>query len=372
MANDDVHKQTDTKNQFDGTHMQPLVSVIMPVYNEAEYIQTAIESVLMQKTDFPVELIIVDDCSTDETPDIVQSYIDKHPTIIRYIKNEKNSGNAYSFWNGLNQCNADFFHVLDGDDFFISPQKLQIQVDFLLSHPTCSAVATNSLRLLPDGTVHPERMPGNGHCFFTYEQVLRCEFYLHTSAYLYRNVFKNDVPEFLKEEWARGDTIRTILVAQGHKVGFIDTIASVYRFHQKGIWTSMTQVEQINRTIRVFRKIRDHALKTTADKALFSDTIRDWEDTQLSGRFMRWLKLLTTPRRIPSRLRKAMLLERTLHKLFQTSKPIGIKSLQVEKGCYAPFFSKPWQLRIPPEERKVIYDKLRLELAYKIKDGSHA
>lgn len=372
MVSEEKPIQNSAANIGNGIDTQPLVSVIMPIYNEAAYIQSAIESVLMQKTDFAFELIIVDDCSTDETSAIIEPYLEKHPHVLRYIKNEKNSGNAYSFWHGLHHSNSDFFHVLDGDDFFLSAHKLQMQVNFLHAHPECSAVATNSLRLMADGSISPERMPGNGTCFFTYEQVLRCEFYLHTSAYLYRNIFKNNIPDFLKEEWARGDTIRTILVAKGHKVGFIDTIASVYRFHQKGIWTSMTQEEQINRTIRVFKEIQNNALESRTDKALFNDTIKDWEDAKLPSRWARWLNLLSTPRRIPSRIRKGMLTQRLVNVLFKTSRPAHLRSFSEETRIAMPRAFKPWHLRIPPDERNMIHNRLIAELADNTKDETYA
>lgn len=343
------------------THAQPLVCVIMPIYNEAEYLPTAIESVLMQKTDFSIELLIIDDCSTDDTPKIVQSYAEKYPGIIRYVKNENNSGNAYSFWHGLTLCDADYFHVLDGDDFFISPDKLQQQVDFLQKHPGCSAVATNNLRLMPDSSISPERMPGNGNRFFTYDQVLRCEFYFHTSAYLYRNIFKENVPAYLKEEWARGDTIRTILIAKGQKIGFLDTIASVYRFNQKGIWTSMMPLEQINRTVRVFKEIRTHVLHDSREKRLFTDTIKDWEDAQIRNRYLRWLKLLSTPRRIPSRLRKAKPLQRFLQCMFKTASPINWRALNTPTPSNESHFKSVWWQRIPKQEREMIYETLLAE-----------
>src|SRR4051794_11173124 len=70
----------------------PLVSVLMITYNHEDYIAEAIEGVLAQKTDFPIELLIGEDCSTDGTPDIVEDYRRRHPHLIRVITSKYNVG----------------------------------------------------------------------------------------------------------------------------------------------------------------------------------------------------------------------------------------------------------------------------------------
>ena len=107
--------------------MKELVSIIMPSYNTAQYISQSINSILAQ-TYSNWELIIVDDCSTDNTDDVVESYL-KDPRI-KYLKNEKNSGAAVSRNRALREANGKWIAFLDSDDLWM-PQKLERQLFFM-------------------------------------------------------------------------------------------------------------------------------------------------------------------------------------------------------------------------------------------------
>ena len=107
--------------------MNDLVSIIMPSYNTGRFIKETIESVLAQS--YPAwELIIVDDCSTDDTDDVVSKYLaDKR---IHYIKNDTNSGAAVSRNRALREAKGKWIAFLDSDDLW-EPDKLQKQISFM-------------------------------------------------------------------------------------------------------------------------------------------------------------------------------------------------------------------------------------------------
>ena len=109
--------------------MCDLVSVIMPSYNTAKYISESIESVLKQ-TYTNWELIIVDDCSTDNTDEVIATFLGDDR--IRYIKNEKNSGAAVSRNRALREASGKYIAFLDSDDLW-APEKLEKQIDFMAS-----------------------------------------------------------------------------------------------------------------------------------------------------------------------------------------------------------------------------------------------
>lgn len=107
--------------------MNDLVSIIMPSYNTAKFISETIESVLAQTyTDW--ELIIVDDCSTDNTDEVVKSFLSDDR--IKYIKNEKNSGAAFSRNRALCEAKGKWIAFLDSDDVWL-PEKLEKQIAFM-------------------------------------------------------------------------------------------------------------------------------------------------------------------------------------------------------------------------------------------------
>lgn len=122
----------------------PVVSVCMITYNHEKFIAQAIESVLMQKTNFDFELVIGEDFSIDRTREICISYKRKYPEKINLILNEKNLGMIPNFINTIHQCKGEYIALLEGDDFWTDPYKLQKQVDFLESNTEFSACAHQS------------------------------------------------------------------------------------------------------------------------------------------------------------------------------------------------------------------------------------
>ena len=109
-------------------------SVIMPAYNAAEYITRAMDSVINQTTPLAIELIVIDDCSTDNTYEIVEDYARKQPPnakrVITLMRNSKNYGVAYSRNAGIAQAKGDYVAFLDSDDWW-KEEKLEQQFEYL-------------------------------------------------------------------------------------------------------------------------------------------------------------------------------------------------------------------------------------------------
>ena len=146
------------------------LSIIMPLYNVANTVRLALDSIFMQNVNFDFEVLAVDDASTDNTLEILQEYAKQHKEI-KIIKHEKNSGNAIAFYNALCQSRGDYFCVLDGDDYYTVKNKLQKQVDFLDNDTDAryTAVSHKYLRVDSDFNVFdaPEYLllgPGGGRC----------------------------------------------------------------------------------------------------------------------------------------------------------------------------------------------------------------
>ena len=93
-----------------------MVSVCMITYNHEAYIAQAIEGVLMQQTDFPIELVIGEDCSTDRTRAICLEYQQRHPGIIRLALRERNIGMMPNFVQTLQACEGKYIALCEGDD----------------------------------------------------------------------------------------------------------------------------------------------------------------------------------------------------------------------------------------------------------------
>ncbi|MCQ2311449.1 MAG: glycosyltransferase, partial [Paludibacteraceae bacterium] len=147
----------------------PVVACGIIVYNQKDYIAQCIEGMLMQECNFPFNIVIADDCSTDGTQDILREYQTKYPDKIKLVLNEKNGGIAA---NWVSCCRAleggEFVSFCDGDDYWSNPHKLQLQVDYLRQHPECVAVSSDYDTMNADGSnykscVRKDNPPLTGH-----------------------------------------------------------------------------------------------------------------------------------------------------------------------------------------------------------------
>jgi glycosyltransferase involved in cell wall biosynthesis len=129
------------------TEQQPLVSVIIPVYNGARFLRAALESVFAQ-TYRPIEVIVVDDGSTDDGGGIAQSFPD-----VRYMRQE-NQGVAAARNNGIEAARGEFFAFLDHDDLW-TPEKVRVQIEHLLNHPEVGYTLSQQQFFLEPGTTLP-------------------------------------------------------------------------------------------------------------------------------------------------------------------------------------------------------------------------
>ena len=121
----------------------PMVSIKMITYNHEHYIAQAIEGVVKQETNFPFELIIGEDCSTDGTIEIVLEYQKKYPDIIRVITSDKNVGAKKNGYRITKACRGKYIAFCEGDDYWHRPDKLQKQVDYMETHPECGLVCSD-------------------------------------------------------------------------------------------------------------------------------------------------------------------------------------------------------------------------------------
>lgn len=115
--------------------IKPLVSVIIPSYNRIETVGQTIESILSQKCNFSFEVIIGDDRSNDNVRELLTKYQQKYPEIIRLFLHEENIGLGANWAFCVKQCKGKYIANCDNDDYWHNPDKLQLQVDFMETHP---------------------------------------------------------------------------------------------------------------------------------------------------------------------------------------------------------------------------------------------
>ncbi|MGT2893610.1 glycosyltransferase family 2 protein [Streptococcus downei] len=151
-----------------------MVSIICTSYNYADFIGTAIESFLAQEFDFPYEIILVDDCSTDKSREIIASYAKSHPDLIRVFLNEKNKGITRTWIDICKEARGKYIARCDADDYWIDSKKLQKQVDLLEANPDSKWCNTSFNIVDENNQVTAEDVFKNGPIAYanTYEKML--------------------------------------------------------------------------------------------------------------------------------------------------------------------------------------------------------
>lgn len=210
----------------------PTVSVVTISYNHEKFIRTALDSFLMQQTNFPFEIVIADDGSTDGTQKIIREYAKRHPDIIKPILREKNIGAVPNSLDSLRHARGKYIALCEGDDYWTDPEKLQRQVDFFESHPGY-AVCFHPAGVVFEGKeeksfTHPD---ASEKATFTVTGLVRRN-YIHTSSVMYRRQSYDTMPDnILPLDW-----YLHLYHAQFGKIGFIERTMSAYRRHSTGIW----------------------------------------------------------------------------------------------------------------------------------------
>jgi glycosyltransferase involved in cell wall biosynthesis len=274
----------------------PLLSIVCVTYNHEKYISDAIESFLMQQTSFPYEIIIHDDASTDGTADIIKKYEKKHPTRIRTIYQSKNQ---YS--QGINlveplfkMARGKYIALCEGDDYWIDPQKLQKQVDFMTAHPECSISCHKVLFKYESNEEKNHVFPGiNGNTIFTKE-----EFYGRYIAATCSIVFQNKyIDELFKHsrKAISGDVKLFYFFATKGAVGYLDELMGVYRLHDQSMYYPLDVPQKDFAVFKSFVNIKWYFKiwgYKKLDKKILDYAFKVLEDLKNQGKYKDMRKVL--------------------------------------------------------------------------------
>ena len=216
----------------------PLVSVCTITYNHEKYIERAIQSVLEQQYDFRIEFIIGDDCSKDNTRDIIRKYHALHPDIIVPLFPEKNLGAKLNAIQCLQRCSGKYIAFLEGDDYWIDPNKIKRQADFMEAHPDYSICFTD-VDVINDTTEeHPDPFTTPVKEDYTIEDVILTErVFIPTATLFFRNQLPDPLPRFFREA-SSGDIAIHLVIADKGRIRYLPGKTAVYRHHAGGVTKS--------------------------------------------------------------------------------------------------------------------------------------
>lgn len=230
------------------------VIVAITTYNLEKYVAQALDSVIMQKTNFKFKIKVADDCSTDRTPEILKEYSEKYPELIEVLYSDKNLGSLANSNRLFDHIDCEYFSFLDGDDYWIGEDRLQKQVDFLDAHPEVMLCGGNT-QYLNEGTpgeyLIKEDKVG---ILYTFEDYTSGKLpFVHTSSLLVRNsIFSQGLPKpyfevigTFEECALRGEDYRRYLHLLKGPMYIMDNNLSVYRIHTAGMWQSKSHINNL-------------------------------------------------------------------------------------------------------------------------------
>jgi glycosyltransferase involved in cell wall biosynthesis len=183
--------QNDIIKQWRGDVEIPIVSILCLTYNHEKFISEAIDGFLMQKTNFPFEIIISDDFSLDDTLDVIRTYEAQYPNLIKVLNADKNQGVYKNAVKVLSTCIGKYIAVCEGDDYWTDDKKLQKQFNLLDQEDKLSGIY-HSVNIVDENNNEIKKIPSNGKDYMNLPDFFDDYYQIPTCSIMFKNFFKFD------------------------------------------------------------------------------------------------------------------------------------------------------------------------------------
>ena len=214
---------------------RPTLSIYVPTFNHEHYIVQALDSILMQETSYTYEVLVGEDCSTDNTRAVLKEYEKQHPGKLQVFYREQNmrkQGNAVGNSGDLrSRCRGKYIIALEGDDYWTDPCKIDKQIRFLEEHPDYIAVAHNCFVVDHDSSRKEETYPQCTDTEYTFDHFARDIMPGQLTTVMLRNVYHDDRYDtsLLNRRIVPGDRLIYFWLLSNGKIHCIQEEMSAYR-----------------------------------------------------------------------------------------------------------------------------------------------
>lgn len=217
-----------------------LVSVCLITYNHKNFIEKAVNSILLQNADFKWEIIIADDCSTDGTREIITEYARKYPETIKLVLQESNKGPTSNWLDLLKAAKSKYVAYLDGDDYWTDPLKLQKQFDFMEQNQDYSMCFTDSTIVNGNDELQKQnRVDTKNKKDIDQSDILSGFVPPSNTAFFRNNYLQKIISDF--PDIMNGDYYVSVMMANYGKIGYLNVNSAAYRLHSTGSWSQLSE-----------------------------------------------------------------------------------------------------------------------------------
>lgn len=232
--------------------IHPLVSIIIITFNQQDYIEQCIRSVLSQETEYPFEIVVSDDHSNDKTPTLIEQLVNYHPDIIYFNSNKQNLGIVKNYLTALSQCRGKYLCLLGGDDYWVDKLKIQNQVKFLEANLDYGLVYSD-YSILDDRTGNIRewvlRKSGKAIIDGNATQIM-CQGdsqIMPLTVCLRLNLLNNDYKNIMNDNYFVAEDFPTWFWVSYHsKIHFDPILTAIYRIHIKSFTNSQSNIQRWN------------------------------------------------------------------------------------------------------------------------------
>lgn len=280
---------------------RPKLSVVIMTYNHAPLIAKALDGALMQKVDFAYEIVVGDDRSTDGTTEIVLDYQKRHPEKIRVLLATENLGKytgngRFNLIRVLEACRGEYLAILEGDDYWTDPEKIQLQVQYLDHNSTC-AICHHRVDYVvwPSGEKIREFPPPRYRAPQRDPRTLAMFNYVQTCSAVFRRKWLPPLDEGI-QSLKLADWPLFVLMNQRGWIGYLDRTMAHYRVHANNCWNNRSAEYKLQAMEKMARYLLERV--NQGSKNVWEDTILAiaFKDSALAARSLApmkfWRKLV--------------------------------------------------------------------------------
>lgn len=222
------------------------VTVLLVTYNHEKYITRALAGIRAQKFNQGIDILVADDASKDQTVEIIKKWAAENTEYtVTFLPNCENLGITKNYQRAIAALKNQYVAILEGDDYWISPRKISLQIDFLDEHLECDLCAANYYVFEEgSGKFTPRKNIASDFTIVSARELIADNVVGNFSTCLYRTAALKDLPDAVFDVKSY-DWIINIMVARFSLIGFINTPLSVYRLHSSGTWSGASRKDKL-------------------------------------------------------------------------------------------------------------------------------